>query len=88
MYIVLIFMLAGVLSGFLFRNHKIRFANRIIITLIWALLFLLGIEVGLNETVIRKFHLIGLEAIIIAIAGTLGSVVAAKILWNSKLNRK
>ncbi|MEI8273770.1 MAG: LysO family transporter, partial [Paludibacter sp.] len=60
----------------------------LILTLIWALLFLLGIEVGMNDTVVRKFASLGLEAAVIAVAATLGSVVGAKLLWKSLKNQK
>ena len=88
MYIVLLFMFAGIISGYLFRKRKFRFMNGLILTLIWALLFLLGIEVGMNETVVRKFASLGLEAAVIAVAATLGSVVGAKLLWKSLKNQK
>ncbi|MEI8205046.1 MAG: LysO family transporter [Bacteroidota bacterium] len=88
MYIVLLFMFAGIISGYLFRKRKFRFMNQLILTLIWALLFLLGIEVGMNDTVVRKFASLGLEAAVIAVAATLGSVVGAKLLWKSLKNQK
>ncbi len=88
MYIVLLFMFAGIISGYLFRKRKFRFMNGLILTLIWALLFLLGIEVGMNDTVVRKFASLGLEAAVIAVAATLGSVVGAKLLWKSLKNQK
>lgn len=81
MFIVLSFMFAGITLGYLFRNHNIRFQNGIILTLIWVLLFLLGVEVGVNESVVSKFASIGLEAAVIAAAATVGSIVAAKLLW-------
>jgi len=83
MFNVLLFMFAGIASGNLFRKRKIRFINELILTLIWALLFLLGLEVGVNDEVVRKFASLGIEAAVIAIAATLGSVVAAKLLWKS-----
>ncbi len=81
-------MLAGIISGYLFRKKKLCFMNGLILTLIWALLFLLGLEVGMNETVVRKFASLGLEAAIIAIAATLGSVIGAKLLWGSIKSQK
>ena len=75
MFNVLLFMFAGIASGYLFRKRKIRFINELILTLIWALLFLLGLEVGVNDEVVRKFASLGIEAAVIAIAATLGSVV-------------
>ena len=80
MFIVLLFMFGGIVSGYLFRKRRICIVNALILTLIWALLFLLGVEVGMNETVVRKFAVLGLEASVIAVAATLGSVIAAKFL--------
>jgi len=74
-------MLAGIALGYLLRHHKLRYIHRIILTLIWLLLFLLGLEVGANETIVRQFGTIGLEALLLATAGTLGSVLAAWALW-------
>ncbi len=81
-------MLTGIISGYLLRKKKLGFMNGLILTLIWALLFLLGLEVGMNETVVRKFASLGLEAAIIAIAATLGSVIGAKLLWGSIKSHK
>ena len=38
---------------------------------------------GMNDTVVQKFASLGLEAAIIAIAATLGSVIGAKLLWKN-----
>ena len=81
MFIVLSFMLAGIIVGYLLRSKKIRFFQGLIITLIWLLLFLLGLGIGSNNDVISQFGKLGLEAFIIATGGTLGSVLAAKFLW-------
>ena len=81
MFIVLACMFAGIVAGYLLRNRKIRFQNGLILTFIWVLLFLLGLEVGMNDNVVRKFASLGFEAAVIAIAATFGSIVAAKLLW-------
>ena len=52
-----------------------------IAALIWTLLFLLGLEVGSNERIVSGLATLGLEAILITLAGTLGSVWAAWGLW-------
>lgn len=76
-------MLAGIAVGFIFRHHKARFIHRLILTLVWLLLFLLGLEVGANEMVVRQFGKLGFEAFLLAASGTFGSVVAAWLLWLS-----
>ena len=87
MFIVIAFMLAGIVFGYLFRSRKFRLIHSVIIILIWLLLFLLGLEVGANETVVLQFGKLGLEAFLLAVGGTLGSVLAAWILWLSFRNK-
>ena len=81
MFIVIGCMLAGILVGFLLRKKKIRFFQALIITLIWLLLFLLGLEISANKEVVSQFGKLGFEAFLIASAGTLGSVIMAGWLW-------
>jgi uncharacterized membrane protein YbjE (DUF340 family) len=80
MFSVIACMFAGIAVGYLFRRWKIRFIHRLILTLIWVLLFLLGIEVGMNDSVIHHFTGLGLQAFLIAFATTLGSVLGAWLL--------
>jgi len=81
MFVVLLFMFAGIITGYLLRKWKFSFVNRVILTLIWLLLFLLGVEVGMNDNVVMNFANIGLEAILIAVFATLGSMTGALLLW-------
>jgi hypothetical protein len=74
-------MLAGIAFGYALRSIKIGFIHRIILTLVWVLLFLLGLEVGANETVVRQFGTLGLQAFLLATGATLGSVIFAWLLW-------
>ena len=83
MFIVIACMIAGIVVGYLLRLHRLRFIHRFILILIWLLLFMLGLEVGANETVIRQFGTLGIEAFLLAFAGTLGSVIFAWFLWLS-----
>ncbi len=81
MFIVIACMLAGVVFGYLFRHSKIHFIYTLILIIIWLLLFLLGMEVGANPTVVSQFGTLGFEAFLLAVSGTLGSVLAAWLLW-------
>ena len=81
MFIVLLFMFAGIITGYLFRKWKIQLINGIILTLIWLLLFLLGVEVGVNDNVVKNFANLGFEAMLIAVFATLGSIIGAWLLW-------
>ena len=81
-------MLTGMLLGYLLRKRDLKKVHPIITLLIWLLLFILGIEVGSNEEIIRGLHTIGYEAVVLTLGGTLGSVIAAWPLWRALYKRK
>ena len=65
MFIIIGIMLTGMLLGYLLRSKRLSWIHKIITLLIWILLFLLGIDVGGNESIIKGLHTLGLEAVII-----------------------
>ena len=88
MFTIIGLMLIGMLLGFLLRKHQLSKIHQIITTLIWLLLFLLGIEVGNNEQIIKGLHSLGWEAFILTIGGLLGSVISAWALWKILYKKK
>jgi len=74
-------MLLGIGIGFLSRKKELKWIRPIITSLIWILLFLLGIEVGCNRRIIEGLHTLGLEAIVLSIGSTIGSILFAWLLW-------
>ena len=87
MFVVVSFMLSGVLVGFLLRKKSLKWIQKVITLFIWLLLFLLGVDSGTNEEVISSFPRIGLEALIITFAAIVGSVLCAWFLWY-RLNKR
>lgn len=81
MFVVIGCMLAGVLTGFILRRRRLGRIGTVITVLIWLLLFLLGVEVGGNEQVIKGLPTLGAEALLIAVVATLGSCLPALGLW-------
>lgn len=81
MFTVIGIMFAGITLGYLLRKQSLSWINRAIMALIWLLLFLLGIEVGKNEQIIRSLPTLGMEAFIIATVCVLGSCLTAWGLW-------
>lgn len=78
MFIVIGIMFGGIALGYLLR--KIELLQRIgkpISYTILLLLFLLGISVGGNEAIVDNLATLGGQAFLIALAGTVGSVLAA-----------
>ena len=60
-------MLAGIAVGWLLRKHSFKIVGGIIIVLVWALLFFL--------------QNLGLEALLLSVAATAGSIACAWALW-------
>ena len=76
MFTVLAIMSAGIILGYLIRN-KIRFIKYIdpsINIAIYLLLFLLGISVGGNRTVMDNLGSLGFNALLLAMGAVAGSV--------------
>ncbi|MCD7901754.1 MAG: lysine exporter LysO family protein [Bacteroides sp.] len=91
MFIIIGIMLSGMLLGFLIRNKRLTWIHKVITSLIWLLLFLLGIDVGSNETIIKGLYSIGFEALIITLGAVVGSTLLAWALWyfiNEPLTKK
>ena len=80
MITVLLVMLSGIFIGFAVNRFPrlLKINDRLISGVIYVLLFLLGISVGLNKTIIQNLDKIGVQAIIITVGAISGSVF---ILW-------
>ncbi|MBR1803907.1 MAG: LysO family transporter [Muribaculaceae bacterium] len=74
-------MFCGIGAGFLLRKHPLPWLSKLIMLLIWLLLFFLGVAVGQNERIIKGLNQLGLDALLLAFAGIGGSVVLAWVLW-------
>lgn len=82
MFVVILIMLAGVALGRYSRSAKLaKAAGRSTTMLVWALLFMLGIEVGSNPRITGSLATLGVEAAVLALFATAGSVVSAWALW-------
>ncbi|MBQ8442759.1 MAG: LysO family transporter [Bacteroides sp.] len=88
MFTVIGIMFIGIGLGYLLRRQFLLWINKAITALIWLLLFLLGIEVGHNEQIIRSLPTLGMEAFVIAVVCVWGSCLAAWALWKQVNNRK
>ena len=53
MFTVIGLMLGGMAIGFLLRRQEFSWINKVITSLIWVLLFLLGVEVGGNRQILE-----------------------------------
>jgi len=80
---VVAIMAIGIVIGFLLRNKTrvVKLNERLTMWAIYLLLFLLGLSTGANKAVIGNLHNLGVESLIIAAGGVLGSVVMATLVY-------
>ena len=71
----------GILVGYGVRKRKMEWLSQAITLLVWVLLFLMGIEVGGNPHIMQSLPTLGVEALLMAVMATIGSCVAAWMLW-------
>jgi len=83
-YIVITLFAIGIAVGRLFRNKNTTRKNvdRAVTWSVYALLFLLGISVGINDEIINNFSRIGYKALWLTLGAVLGSIILAKIVYN------
>ncbi len=80
MLIIMGIMLGSILLGALCRR-RVPWIGKVTTALVWLLLFLLGLEVGGNPQIVEALPTLGVDALVIALLATLGSIAAAGLLW-------
>lgn len=75
MGIVIGLMVCGIILGYLFRERNLKIIHELINYAIFLLLFLLGITVGANESIMNNLDTIGYDALLITLAAVTGSVL-------------
>ena len=85
---VVAIMLSGMAVGLLLRKRRLRVVPHLVTVLIWALLFLLGVEVGSNPQVIEGITSLGLEALWLSLTGLAGTILFSWALWRWVSRRK
>jgi uncharacterized membrane protein YbjE (DUF340 family) len=76
-------MLAGIIAGYLVKNHKrfIGVSSRLTLWVIYLLLFFLGVAIGNNDYIMHHLHGLGITALVITLAAVAGSLATSWILW-------
>lgn len=80
---VLLVMTAGIIAG-VFIHRKpvlIQINDRLISVAIYVLLFLLGISVGLNKTIVQNIGTLGYQALVITLGAVCGSVLFSWLIF-------
>ena len=78
MFTVLILLIISAIAGYLLRNFTSlqKVLNRSTTITIVLLLFIFGMSIGSNESILSNLHKDGAKAGVIAVLGILGSVAA------------
>ena len=73
----------GIFIGYLIRKRKklIAASARLTDAAIFLLLFFLGVSVGMDKEVVTNFRNIGLQAFLITVLATLGSVLVTYLFY-------
>ncbi|MDY5241086.1 MAG: lysine exporter LysO family protein, partial [Alistipes senegalensis] len=81
MLVIFAVIIGGIATGRLLIGRRLAFVPRLIIVIIWALLFLLGVEVGSDPAVVGSLATLGGAALAIFALSVAGSIFAAWLLW-------
>jgi uncharacterized membrane protein YbjE (DUF340 family) len=88
MFRILIVLLVGIVLGFALRRvphiHKVETSAHYTIC---ALLFVFGLSLGSNDSLMHNIGFYGLEAVVVALLGMAGSFGAAR-LFNHLMQKK
>ena len=75
MWFVLLCLVSGILTGYLIKNRKSTVVlERITSGTVLVLLFILGMTVVSNKTVLQNLSGVGLKALVLTFGGILGSI--------------
>ncbi|WP_093367401.1 LysO family transporter [Sphingobacterium wenxiniae] len=80
---VFLIMLFGVGVGILLRSTpKLKHTGKVIMVVIYALLFLLGKEAGEDDRIMSSLDTLGVQALLLTLGAVVGSALCAKLVYN------
>ena len=88
MIYIILSLAVGIAFGYIFKPNKSHRIQHVITILIWALLFMLGMGIGSDDSLFASLPTIGLLALAIGAATTLGSAAFAWLLCGKNKSRK
>ena len=81
MLVLFAVILGGIVTGRLLQSRRLAFVSRLIAVIIWALLFLLGLEVGSDPAVVGGMATLRRTAFVIFVFSVAGSIGTSWLLW-------
>lgn len=87
MLVIFAVIIGGIITGRLLSSWRLVFVSRMITVIIWLLLFLLGLEVGSDPTVVGGMATLGRTAFVIFACSVAGSICMSWLLWRCVRHR-
>lgn len=82
MFYLILTMLVGVVAGLIMRRIKVlAHIGKAISVTIYVMLFFLGVKIGADRNILANLSSLGLQALLLALAGAMGSVLFAALLY-------
>ena len=81
MLVIFAVIIGGIITGRLLSSWRLVFVSRMITVIIWLLLFLLGLEVGSDPTVVGGMATLGRTAFVIFACSVAGRICMSWLLW-------
>jgi uncharacterized membrane protein YbjE (DUF340 family) len=74
---ILFFLIFGIGLGFILRRQMrvLAIADKVTTWSVYLLIFFLGTSVGVNQTVMKALHSLGMQALILSLGSIAGSVL-------------
>ncbi len=87
---VLGFMAIGILCGFLLRHKDwlVNFITPLFTCSVYLLLFLIGVNIGINKMLVDRLGVIGVQAFVLTLGSVLGSSIMALLCYRLFFNKK
>ena len=76
---LVVFLVAGVLLGYLLRGEKHVNLNHVVFWVILVLIFFLGFSIGSNNELLNSIPTVGLDAVVLSLLAMVFSVFFVKV---------
>ena len=79
--IILLVLFTSILIGITLRKYRmVRHRGKTATLTVWLLIFVFGISLGSNKEIVSDFGRMGITAVVVALTGVAGSVLASWVL--------
>ncbi len=89
MWIILSILIGSMVLGYLLRKKlNAKLLDRLLLYSIFLLLFLMGVAIGSDEKILSSLPILGMNALYLALASILGSIIFAWFIYQKWFKSK